>query len=645
MSVAFSAQPSHEVDLDLGHLVLDVANRKVRGLDKRIDNSIIDGTLERTIDGASTLTLVVHDPDRVLLRSGIFAQAIGVRLDRLSWRLVRVGKQADDLTLTFEDREVALLRAQTGPKKSSNTKGKPVKLETARRGKVTRAEFALSLVREVKTPAIPFVCPDLHTKQAIENAKQGRTDTSRAQQRQRGLSRKSSLTIKGKQADQGQLSLAERVLDVADSVDAGPKATLALIEACIVESLITNPSGASADGYGSRGVLQVRDSTGSFMGITNTDPAQCANAFLRRGFTGKGSAIDLARQHPGWSAGQIAQACQGSAYPTRYDQYQAEAQAFLDAYNGAGVTDSRTVSRNLPYQFRRGSTDGKPEDSWTCLQRLAQEVNWRCFMSAGSLYFISDIALLKAKPRLILDEDSPGVMGIDFDCDQGKPLSEVTITARASRWVAAPGAVVQIQNCGPADGRWLVATISRGLFDAAASITLRAPAKPYAEPAPDTTSVTTGAATAAGSLAGDQPSRAYQAAQSITAKRYPYVWGGGHAHCGTPDGGTGRDPGIGYDCSGSVCAVLANAGMGLTLGAPGMASGALMSWGASGRGQGLTVYTRDSGPAGHAFIIFHTAQGDQHFGTGDWGKGWTGPGFTPRLHPTDGFLARHWPGT
>jgi hypothetical protein len=612
-----------EADLDVSQIVLDVVNKQIRGLDTRIDGSITDGSLERTIEGASTLTLTVHDPARVLLQSGAFGYAIDIRLDRLFWRLVKVSKQDDDLTLTFEDREVALLRQGRTPKKAS-------------RAKVTRAEFALSLVREVRSPAIPFVCPELHVRQAVEIATdaQGRTSASRATQKQKGLNRAAALTVKGVKADTSQLQLSERILDVADSLNAGNKPTLALMCACIVESLIRNLSGGDRD---SRGVLQVRDSTARSMGINNRDVAACANAFLRRGFTGRGGAIQIARENPGWTAGQIAQAVQGSAFPGRYNKVSSEAQAFVNAYSGAGANAPTTQTKTLPYQFRRGNTDGTWETSWACLQRLAEEVNWRCFMSAGSLYFISDLALMKAKPRLILTEASPGVLGIDFDIDAGKKAQECTVTARAARWAAAPGAVVELDKCGPANGRWLVKTISRGLFDANATITLIRPSQPLKEPAPDTTTVTSSAAAASSSIGGSQGARAYQAAQAMTSKRYPYVWGGGHGAAGSPTGSP-----AGFDCSGSTVAVLAAAGMGYRLGGPVDVSGTIAAtWGVAGKGQQVTVYAN----AQHVFMVFHTDQGDRHFGTGDWGKGWDGAGFNPRLHPTSGFQARHWPGT
>ena len=451
------ATPKPEIDLDVQRVVLDVQGRKFRGLDTRIDNSLLDGSVERTIEGASTLELTVHDPKRALLQSGMFAYAIDVRLDRLYWRLVKVGKTDDDLTLTFEDRQVAYLRQHTKPRKAA-------------RGKVTRAEFALSLVREEKRGGgIKFVCPELHKAQ----------------------------TIAGK--------------------------------------------------------------------------------------------------------------------------------------------------KKAPYQFRRGGTGGERENTWTCLQRLADEVQWRCFMSEGSLYFISEDQLMKAAPKLVLSETTPGIVSVDFDIDNGKVRSEVTVTCRASRWIAAPGAVVQLNDLGPANGKWLVSTLRRGLFDANAEITLKRATHKLAEPAGEMpVSASSRAAggsdvAAAAAASGGQLARAYAAMQAIHAKHYPYVWGGGHSRAGVADRGTGRDPGIGYDCSGSTVAVLAAAGMGFRIGGGTAASGALMGWGVAGQGQHLTIWTNPT----HVFMVID----GHHFGTGNWGKGWGGAGFNPNMHPTGGFVARHWPGT
>ena len=456
-----SALAGSAIDVDVATFVLDVVDKRLSALDVHVESSITDGTIERTMDGASTLTVTVHDPHRVLLRSGMFSYAIDAKLDRYFFRLVQVQKQDDDLTLTFEDRAVAALRAKTGVRK-------------AQRADVTRAEFALSLVREV-TPAIPFVCPQLHTKQPI--------------------------------------------------------------------------------------------------------------------------------------AGTTAKA------------------------------DTRAVRKALPFQFRRGSIDGKQENSWDCLKRLAEDVKWRCFVSAGSLYFISEDDLLTAAPRMTVTETDASVFNVDFDIDNGKPSSEATVYARAARWAAGPGDVVKLSDCGPADGMWLVYNVRRGLFDANATITLKRVTHALPEPrAASPLSIggkTSGKAAAAAGMSG-AVATAYEAAQSIGAKNYPYSWGGGHGPAGVPGGSP-----PGYDCSGAVSAVIAAAEMGTRLGGTSFTSVTLASWGVAGRGEYITVYTNPV----HAFMVFHTAQGDQHFGTGHWGTSEGGAGFKPTMHTTEGFQARHWPGT
>jgi hypothetical protein len=625
-------------DVSLDALLLLAANQQIKGKGVDVSSRVTDGTLDRTMTGASTMTMTLEDERRDLLRSGLFETSIDVQLDGQWWRLVKVSKSGDVLTLTFEDRVVAYLRTFNSPRK-------------AKRSSMTRAEFALSLVREVKQGGgVPFVCPDLHVAQKvapIATSSQQTTNAARSAAIAPGLSTDAKLTVQGAPATTLQKQNAQRVLDVAASVSAGTRPTLALMEAVIVESGVMNL------GYGdatSTGILQVLSSTAAGLGIDARDVEQCCNVFLTRGFTGAGGAIAVAAKYPNLTAGQVAQAVQGSAYPGRYDQRQTEAQAFVDAYSGSstgGTVASSTITRAQPYQFQRGGTNGAKEDSWTCLQRLAQEVNWRCFVVDGAVYFVSETTLLKAKPTLTISEQTLGVSSIDFDVDNGKAQSTATVTARADRWGTPPGSVVVVENSGPADGRWLVEEVSRDVFNALATITLKRATKPLLEPAPSTTSVSSSSSSGLSASASPSVASAYAAAQAIDAKRYPYVWGGGHAHCGTPDGGVSGGEGggiglIGYDCSGSTCAVLASADLGFSLGGPATVSGTIASsWGAPGKGQGLTVYASSV----HVFMVFHTDSGDQHFGTGNWGKSWDGPGFNPEMHPLDGFTARHWPGT
>jgi hypothetical protein len=119
-----------------------------------------------------------------------------------------------------------------------------------------------------------------------------------------------------------QKSVVRRLIKVADEEGAGPKARKALIEAGLVESGLADLRHGDRD---SEGVLQVRT------GIHGADVArsveESARRFLRRGFTGQGGAIELSRRLG--SAGEVAQAVQGSAFPDRYAQRGGDADAIL----------------------------------------------------------------------------------------------------------------------------------------------------------------------------------------------------------------------------------------------------------------------------------------------------------------------------
>jgi len=503
-------------DVDVGAVLLQTAGAKLgKGSSIRVDQRITDGRLERTMDGASTLTLTLDDHDRALLRSGAFSTQLDLDLAGEWWRLVQVGKQGDTLTLTFEDRAVAYLRQITKPRK-------------AKRSRMTRAEFALSIVREVKAGGgIPFFCPDVHAKVPIASSRDKVTKPAREATVSQGLSPGTALTVKGAPASSAQRANAQRVLDVAASLNAGERATMALMQAVIVESQVQNLNYGDRD---SLGILQVRTSTAAGMHIDNRDVEQCCNAFLTRGFWGKGGAITIAAKNPSMTTGMVAQNTQGSGVPTAYDQWRAEAAKWVAAYGGAGPGGgSFSATRLVPYQFQRGGTAGEVEDSWTCLQRLASEVGWRCFMSGGALYFASETTLMRAAPRATLSERTLGVDTIDFDVDNGKASNEATVTARVALLGFPPGSVVELEDCGPADGRWLVLTVDRGVFDAAASVTLKRVTQPLPEPPADTTTVTSGggfvAAGAGAQAAKGTPQEIIDSLVVPLARKYGMVTG------------------------------------------------------------------------------------------------------------------------
>jgi hypothetical protein len=467
-------------------VILDAVARGGRNV--TITDAITGGTLERTLEGASTLTLELHDPHRELLRASL-TQAFDCQYAGVWWRLVKIGKSGDKVTLTLEDRDVAYLRAHRRPRKIS-------------RGKQTRAQFVRSLVREVgrgdsKTTPIKFYCPEVNDRQPIgkssEDAKpERRKKADRDNKKQKGLANASNLTVKGARATAEQRRNMQRVLDVADTLKAGPKATKALVEAVIVESQVQNLTHGDRD---SLGILQVRVST-SGSATRSRDIEWCVRQFLKVGFytdpqLGGGGAMAIARRNPSASAGRVAQATQGSGVPDAYDQHASEADKWLDAYGGAsgndsGGTDAAQGTRRK-YEFTRGQA-GKPEDSWTAITRLAAEVNWHAFMDRGTLYFVSEDRLMQARARYVINEDLAGVHGIDFDIDQGKVSAEVTVSVRADLFDVPVGCVVAINETGIANGRWLVSAVSQGVFSEDAQLTLKAPTPKLPEPDAERTS-------------------------------------------------------------------------------------------------------------------------------------------------------------
>jgi hypothetical protein len=146
--------------VELENFLLDVI--KHRGLNINIAGSITDGTIERAIDTASTVSVTFHDPRRILLNSDIWDYIIDISVNGFDFRLAQVGKDGDDLNLVFEDKMVALLRQHRKPLAIS-------------RNKMTRAEFIRHMVMELKrghpSVDVDFFSPELHKKQPIKKAK------------------------------------------------------------------------------------------------------------------------------------------------------------------------------------------------------------------------------------------------------------------------------------------------------------------------------------------------------------------------------------------------------------------------------------------------------------------------------------------
>jgi cell wall-associated NlpC family hydrolase len=479
-----------------------------------LENFITDASCERTIEGASTVTVTVNDPNNEIANSGMLTNKSDINVDGLYFRLAHVEKQGDALTLTFEDREVALLRRNKSFMK-------------ANRATTTRAEFVHSMVRQVKEERIRFFSPQEHVRQPIAKS-QDNNQTLNDLSREGGFAPNALITVKGQPATQIQKKNIDTVLSVGRQMGVQDVLLEASIETITVESSAMNLSGGDGS---SVGIFQQTNQL-PWTKRNRRDVAAASRTFFEQGLA---YLQEHFRRTITISGPALAQAIQHSAFPGRYALYKQEAQHTLNAWTGGesggvGADPSIFIGNGGGagvYEFSRGTIDelGRitKEDSWTCARRLADEVQWRCFMVSGTVYFIDDPYLFKSRPRMSI---SPGDLGIDdlaFDYDQGKKNAQVTITCHISRWGAPPGSVVEISDLDPINGRWLVNDITRSLFDTTATITLKKPLPELKEPPAPTGQAGTTDAQIIGPTSGVRDAIVTAARKALAQKnRYTY---------------------------------------------------------------------------------------------------------------------------
>jgi hypothetical protein len=143
------------------------------------------------------------------------------------------------------------------------------------------------------------------------------------------------------------MSMARIVYDTARAMAGmNDRVLLAGFEAAVVESHVNNCSNGDRD---SVGVFQQRASWGTYAERTTVSIAS------RKFF---GPALDVARANPSWTAGQVAQKVQRSAYPARYDQAQAPAQRLIAQLGGSPVTPPQLSTATVSSATVRGTTRG-----------------------------------------------------------------------------------------------------------------------------------------------------------------------------------------------------------------------------------------------------------------------------------------------
>ena len=249
-----------------------------------ISDRITDASISRTMDASSTLTVVINDYDRAVLTSGYLYNKLDVQVDGLWFRLSGVDKNGDELTLTFEDREVAVLRTYTSWK-------------IARRRNVTRAEFILNLIREVKEFKIPVVIPELHAIQPVQRYDGDTAGVDVVTYKRKGIPKQYTqayttgdpsktwldvpnwnvLKVKGAAITKEQWTNANIILDVGTQMGVSRRLKVSAIMTAIVESSIRNLPGGD---WTSVGLFQQTDQA-PWNSIDRTDPEASARIYYQ----------------------------------------------------------------------------------------------------------------------------------------------------------------------------------------------------------------------------------------------------------------------------------------------------------------------------------------------------------------------------
>lgn len=564
--------------------------------------------LQRSIDESTKLTLTAHDPKLELLNHSLLSSPeLDVKLDGLWFRYAGSDLTGKTTTLTFIEREIALLKSLYGPVKARRSK-------TPGDGGVTRAQFIAALVGEAR-PRIPTFIPEVNVIQPVAKAAKTSTDENRDADAVRTPGFEGGgLTVKGVKPNAEQLQVATDAMTVADQYDAPFKARVVMFCALTQEN---NMTASTNDGP-----FAFLDSTAAALGVDQHDTKACAKLFLVDGIWDppgslpKLGAIEWVEREPNADPGYIAQQIEGSAHPTLYSQHAGEARKWVEAWGGSSGVDfgSVTTTTTEPYAFE---VDEK-EDYWTAIKRLAKQVNYRAFVTSGRFFYVAEPKLFAQKVRLAIVQEggeilTPGVDDVAINYNGYLPVTTVTVSARAKYWACPPGTVVTVRGYGPASvgdyfsdpklrkvgkdkkgkplyagldrarpvvGRYIVSTVESGLFSKAATITLKKPTEPLPEPLPESTTTTTALPDAETGVSNDALTAMITEAERMDSLSQPYSWGGGHGGSTSKDGP--------WDCSGAVSRVMDVGGL-LPGGTP-VVSGAMAGMWESGAGDSVTIY-------------------------------------------------------
>lgn len=459
-----------------------------KGLDVTVDVISIDVTAG--MSDAPRVTLTVSDYDRQLISSPVTRTASLLAIHNLTFALVGISKQADNLELTFRDHHAVQLMAR---------KANADQIRAAAPNTGTRGEFVRQLITDVGFEQLNITkdgdpAPTLFTP----------TQTAAAPVAAAG----------GAQPSGGAIN---KVAWAAAHPNGGRWSGTELIEAIATAMAESGgrPTavGRNRDGTTDTGLWQVN----SIHGIAQStlkDPLANARA-ARKIYDDR-----KRRTGRGWTA-WYAHTPKGKPYGSgsRYRQYLTPARAAA-----ATVTAERDAGKPAQTSQHAGlevGTATKPDESlWAATGRIAEAVNWRRFVWASEFYCGPDEWLAALAPPVHITEFQDSVEHINFAYQLGANVDTAEFVCQLDLGALRPGQPVVIDDLGAASGDWLVDTISFTAANTAARVTLTRPTTPLPEPANQTTTPATPAAPIGG------PS-----GSSLGQLDTSGAWGGAEAVC------------------------------------------------------------------------------------------------------------------
>jgi hypothetical protein len=445
-----------------------------------VQDDIEDIEVRLSMDHASTLTVRVGDPDGAIWKDealdadvrAFFRDSPPYVDEWRLWRSRKIGtvtREGDVTVLTFWDAGSAALKRVVTP------------LSRSASSLNWEGWVRLNASQAARDYRLTVVVPRPNSTPPRVEGEDGETTAGWSPETRK------KVRVKGAPADASQLEVIDRALKVAVKLKATPKATVALVSALIVESQCRNLTGGDRD---SAGALQVR------VGIHGADVAtsveKSVEAFLSKGFTGRGGAIKISRENRSMTAGQVAQAVQGSAFPARYDQYAREARDNIQLWAGVTIDQWRKVTgpagtddgygdtgNARPTEWRRGRP-GENESALKALSRDAEGLGQRAFVAANRIVAARDQDLILAAPHLTLDMVKDPILAALPSIEPGS--GTLSLQVEADQWGAPPGAVVEVTSTGGAPRTWLVQEVIASSSSDIANVVLQQPTTKIPKP-------------------------------------------------------------------------------------------------------------------------------------------------------------------